>query len=65
MRKTMRVHPDVGLILERVVPKGGLSLPDGRFVPDEVTVGMNPWVINKSEGVFGDNTDAFIPERWL
>lgn len=65
MRETMRVHPGVGLILERVVPKGGLSLPDGRIVPEGVTVGMNPWVINKDEGVFGDNTDEFIPERWL
>jgi cytochrome P450 len=65
MRETMRVHPGVGLILERVVPKGGLSLPDGRFVPEGVTVGMNPWVINKDEGVFGANTDDFIPERWL
>jgi hypothetical protein len=26
---------------------------------------MNPWVINKDEGVFGANTDDFIPERWL
>jgi cytochrome P450 len=61
----MRVHPGVGLILERVVPKGGMSLPDGRFVPEGVTVGMNPWVINKDESVFGEKTDEFIPERWL
>jgi len=65
MRETMRVHPGVGLILERVVPKGGLSLPDGRFVPEGVIVGMNPWVINKNEQVFGANPDDFIPERWL
>lgn len=65
MRESMRVHPGVGLILERVVPKGGLSLPDGRFVPEGVVVGMNPWVINKNEAVFGANTDDFIPERWL
>jgi cytochrome P450 len=65
MHETLRIHPGVGLILERVVPKGGLSLPDGRFVPEGVVVGMNPWVINKDEGVFGANTDDFIPERWL
>ncbi|CEO60221.1 hypothetical protein PMG11_04859 [Penicillium brasilianum] len=65
MREAMRVHPGVGLILERTVPQGGLSLPDGRVVPAGVTVGMNPWVINKDEGVFGANVDEFIPERWL
>ncbi|KAJ5460255.1 cytochrome P450 [Penicillium daleae] len=65
MHETLRIHPGVGLILERVVPKGGLSLPDGRFVPEGVVVGMNPWVINKDEGIFGANTDDFIPERWL
>ncbi|KAJ5750360.1 hypothetical protein N7533_007388 [Penicillium manginii] len=65
MREAMRVHPGVGLILERVVPKGGLSLPDGRFVPEGVVVGMNPWIINKNEEIFGANPDDFIPERWL
>jgi Fe-S cluster assembly ATPase SufC len=34
-----------GLMLERIVPKGGHTLPDGRFVPEGTTVGMNPWVI--------------------
>ncbi|KAJ5805743.1 cytochrome P450 [Penicillium pulvis] len=65
MRESMRVHPGVGLMLERVVPKGGLSLPDGRFVPEGTIVGMNPWVINKNEDIFGEKTDDFIPERWL
>ncbi|KAJ5921118.1 hypothetical protein N7466_009444 [Penicillium verhagenii] len=65
MREAMRMHPGVGLMLERIVPQGGLSLPDGRFVPEGTAVGMNPWVINKNEEVFGENTDDFVPERWL
>ncbi|KAJ5718267.1 cytochrome P450 [Penicillium malachiteum] len=65
MRETMRINPGVGFILERVVPKGGFTLPDGRFIPERTIVGMNPWVINRDTGVFGDNTDSFIPERWL
>ncbi|KAJ5831933.1 hypothetical protein N7474_000244 [Penicillium riverlandense] len=65
MREAMRVHPGVGLMIERIVPKGGFVLPDGRFVPENTIVGMNPWVINKNESVFGANTEAFIPERWL
>ncbi|KAL2002185.1 hypothetical protein VTN02DRAFT_482 [Thermoascus thermophilus] len=65
MKEAMRIHPGVGLMLERVVPEGGLALPDGRFVPAGTIVGMNPWVINRNEEVFGPNTDEFIPERWL
>jgi cytochrome P450 len=65
MRESMRVNPGVGLMIERIVPQGGFTLPDGRFVPEGTIVGMNPWVINKNESVFGANTEAFIPERWL
>lgn len=65
MREAMRVNPGVGLMIERIVPRGGFTLPDGRFVPEDTIVGMNPWVINRNESVFGANTEAFIPERWL
>ncbi|KNG84908.1 benzoate 4-monooxygenase cytochrome P450 [Aspergillus nomiae NRRL 13137] len=65
MRESMRVNPGVGLMLERIVPEGGFTLPDGRFIPEGTIVGMNPWVINKNEAVFGANTEDFIPERWL
>lgn len=65
MRESMRVHPGVGLLLERIVPKEGLTLPDGRFVPAGTIVGMNPWVINRDSAVYGAEPDAFIPERWL
>ena len=65
MRESMRIHPGVGLMIERVVPKGGFTLPDGRFVPEGTIVGMNPWVINKDEEVFGAYPESFIPERWL
>ncbi|OQE45044.1 hypothetical protein PENCOP_c002G01393 [Penicillium coprophilum] len=65
MRESMRINPGVGLMLERIVPKDGFTLPDGHFVPGGTIVGMNPWVINRNETVFGANTEEFIPERWL
>ncbi|KAI9931468.1 hypothetical protein MW887_010043 [Aspergillus wentii] len=65
MRESMRIHPGVGLMLERIVPEGGLTLPDGRFVPAGTVVGMNPWVINRDADIFGPDVDSFIPERWL
>ena len=65
MMEAARMHPGVGLMLERLVPQGGLTLPDGRFIPEGTIVGMNPWVIARSEKYFGKDTDKFIPERWL
>lgn len=65
MRESMRINPGVGLLVERVVPKGGLTLPDGRFVAEGTIVGMNPWVINRDSTVFGAETDSFNPDRWL
>ncbi|KAK5679650.1 hypothetical protein LTS12_029347, partial [Elasticomyces elasticus] len=64
MREARRIHPGVGMLLERVVPAGGLDLP-GRFVPEGTIVGMNPWVLNRDQDTFGPDSDQFIPERWL
>lgn len=65
VREGMRLHPVLGGLLERVVPPGGLVLPDGRFLPPGVKVGMNPWVIHRNESVYGQDVDVFRPERWL
>ena len=32
VKESMRLHPGVGLPLERVVPEGGVQLPDGPFL---------------------------------
>lgn len=64
MREAMRVHPGISLPLERLAPKGGFTLPDGRFIAEDTIVGMNPWVINR-DPVFGADPDSFIPEWWL
>ncbi|KAE8326684.1 cytochrome P450 [Aspergillus sergii] len=65
MWEAMRVHAGVGLLLERIVPKGAFTLPDGRFVPEGTMVGMNPRVINRNRTVFGPEPDSFKPEQWL
>jgi cytochrome P450 len=63
--ETMRLQPAVGLALERLVPEGGLTLPDGRVIPKGTIVGVNPYVVHRNEDVFGQKPDAFEPERWL
>ncbi|KAH6685058.1 pisatin demethylase [Plectosphaerella plurivora] len=64
IRECMRLHPAVGMPLERYVPAGGLRLPNGDFVPAGSMVGMNPYLVNRT-AVFGKDTGIFRPERWL
>lgn len=65
IREAMRVNPGIAMIFERVVPEGGLTLPDGRYIPTGTKIGINPAVTNRDYGVFGDDADDFNPDRWL
>ncbi|KAJ5619145.1 hypothetical protein N7510_003129 [Penicillium lagena] len=63
LKEAMRLHPSVGLILEREVPKGGVSIC-GKHIPGGTIVGINAWVLHRNSQIFPD-PDSFIPERWL
>jgi cytochrome P450 len=65
IREAWRIHPSVGMLLERVVPEGGLELQDGTVLPPGSKVGMNSWVIHQSKSIFGQDAASFRPERWL
>lgn len=66
VREAMRLHPAVGMPLERWVPAGGLTLPGGGgYVPKGAVVGMNAYVVGRNKGVWGQDADEFRPERWL
>lgn len=65
IKEALRLHPAVGLLLERVVPPGGLQLRNGGpFLPAGTIVGANPWIIHR-HSLFGKDVDSFVPERWL
>lgn len=64
MYEALRLHPAVGMSLPRVSPRSGATIA-GRFIPAGTTVGANPWVIHRDSRVFGDDVEAFRPERWV
>lgn len=65
IEEATRMHPAVGLLLERVVPAQGLTLPGGRFIAPGTIVGLNAWVVHRDKIVFGQDAESFNPERWL
>lgn len=65
VNETLRFHPAVSMMMERIVPEGGLTLPDGSVVPGGSLVGMNPYIVGRNKGVFGADADDFRPDRWL
>jgi cytochrome P450 len=64
IKEALRMHPAVGLLLERLVPKGGAEI-SGVWLPEGTIIGMNPWVSTRDKSVYGDDAYEFRPERWL
>lgn len=31
----------------------------------QTTVGVNPWVVHRNKEVYGEDVEAFRPDRWL
>ena len=60
----VRLHPPFCLPLERVVPKEGIVICE-RFFAGNTVVGMSPWVVNRHRPTFGEDVDAWRPNRWL
>jgi cytochrome P450 len=56
IKEAMRMHPSVGLSMQRHAPKGGIELAG---------IGMNPAVVHYQKDAFGEDADQFKPERWL
>ena len=64
IRETFRIHPSISLNLERVTPPEGICICDD-FIPGGVIVSCNPWVLHRRRDVFGEDAEAFNPNRWL
>ena len=64
IKEAFRLHPAVGLPLERVVPAGGVKIC-GEVIPGGTIVGCNAWVIHQRPEIFGEDAEMFRPERWI
>lgn len=64
LKETMRMYPPAPAGTPRRVVLHGGDYIDGRRVPQNTTVGIQPWACNRSAFNFHD-PDSFNPERWL
>ncbi|KAK4225578.1 cytochrome P450 [Podospora fimiseda] len=64
VKEAGRLHPVIGLPLERVVPDGGVELC-GTHIAEGTVVGMSPWVVHQDKDVFGLDAAEWNPDRWL
>ncbi|KAL4882674.1 cytochrome P450 [Aspergillus karnatakaensis] len=60
----IRLHPPFCLPLERVVPKGGITVGES-FLPEGTVVGMNAYVVNRHKETFGEDAEEWNPDRWM
>ncbi|KAK3070210.1 hypothetical protein LTR53_010858 [Teratosphaeriaceae sp. CCFEE 6253] len=65
IKEALRMHPAVGLLLERLVPAAGFAVGAGEHLPAGTILGMNPWVAARDPIVYAPDPYAFRPERWL
>ncbi|KAI0142065.1 cytochrome P450 [Pestalotiopsis sp. NC0098] len=64
IKEGLRIHAPVPMGLQRVAPKGGLTIGE-RIFPEGTTLSINPWVLHHSKELWGDDADDWSPERWL
>ncbi|KAL4925851.1 cytochrome P450 [Aspergillus undulatus] len=65
IRESLRKHFAFIGMMERETPAGGVTLPDGHFLPGGVVIGMHGDTIGLDKGIFGPDADEFNPLRWV
>uniref|UniRef100_A0A8H7N270 Cytochrome P450 n=1 Tax=Bionectria ochroleuca TaxID=29856 RepID=A0A8H7N270_BIOOC len=65
IKEALRLHPPVGLGLERTMPDTGLQLKNQPLIPSGTQVSVCAWVVHLDHEIFGHDSGDFVPERWL
>ncbi|CAJ2512418.1 Uu.00g054330.m01.CDS01 [Anthostomella pinea] len=64
IKEGLRTFPVVTATFFKKVPRGGDTI-NGYYVPEGTEIGHNVLGIMRSRKYWGDDADAFRPERWL
>lgn len=62
--EAFRIHPSTGLSLPRVVPDRGVEIC-GKYFPGGTVVAMNAAAVHYDTKTFGEDSEEYIPERWI
>lgn len=64
INESIRLHSTSGIGLPRVAPQGGLEIL-GKTFPEGTVLSVPSYTIHRDTAVWGDDPDAFRPERWF
>ena len=64
IRESLRLIPPVFTMMPKLVPPEGDTV-NGKFIPGGTLIGTCLYGILRSKKIFGQDADAFRPERWL
>lgn len=64
IKETMRYWPPFSFALDRIVPEGG-AVVSGVMIPAGTEIGAQVEAVQRDAGVYGADSDAFRPERWV
>ena len=64
INEALRIHATSGIGLPRLVPQGGMTVC-GRFFPEGTVLSVPTYTIHRDRDVWGEDVDAFRPERWF
>ncbi|KAL8703658.1 MAG: hypothetical protein Q9201_003170 [Fulgogasparrea decipioides] len=62
--ETLRHDAPAQTILPRYVSKPGIQA-HGFWIPAATEMAASPYIIHRDKGIFGEDADAFRPERWM
>ncbi|KAJ4301084.1 hypothetical protein N0V90_003174 [Kalmusia sp. IMI 367209] len=64
IKEGLRLNPPATNLFARITPEGGKAI-DGHFIPEGTEITSHAYTIQRDRELYGEDADAFRPERWL